>query len=175
MLESPSTLIGNFQSLDERVDPDGIRSQRIIQRMEKVLHPDVSAFFIKALSDPRTPEMARLEILQCLDHAAVTDAAHYQALGDLLLALIQSTDNSLLRDYAMITSTNFSNLDELSTAVLSILVDPDEDLDTRWNSFSILRSLGDTLRTRAIASQLSRDEEFQQLVSGLVDEWQSAT
>ncbi len=78
----------------------------------------------------------------------------------------------MVRDYAIMAVANFSDIGEMFEAVIEILLDSGEDIDTRWNAFSFVRSVGNTSRTRDVLNRLHHDPDFGKASDELLGQWQ---
>jgi hypothetical protein len=171
MHDSPQRLIHRYEEAKSRGDSDGGYRHRLVQQMGQVLHPAVSEFLSRLLADVDEPELVRLEAMKMLEYSLISEVDQYYVIGSIVLRILRTPEEGLLRDYAIIAAANFRDIEGMFDTVARILLDTDEEPDTRWNAFAFLRRVGDTRQGREVLSQLTHDSDFSSSSRELLASW----
>lgn len=144
-----------------------------VEKLGRVLHPDVVDFFIEVLAQPGRPsdELPRVRVLQTLERSGVSDATQYRALGELIRRLTLHGESHLVRYYAILAASNFPDIENMFEVIAGILLDSDAHEDMRSNAFLFFQRQLLPGRARPVIEALLGDRAFATAAKDLLNRW----
>lgn len=112
------------------------------------------------VADTGEYDLARIEALKILEIADIPDAEQL-SFGALLVTVIATDQDDDVKNYAVMASRNFVNdNDALKELIITVVADPNEDIDIRHNALRAVMALWDLPRRRVVLESLLADEEL---------------
>lgn len=173
--------MNNFEELIakyEAVLPDSKNEQfgkvDVIETLEDFEDLRVLPFLLKVLVDENEYDLARVEIAKILEIRKSKNEKEKQEIAQSLMIVLkysESDDNYLVRQYAAIAIDNYSDVEGVFEFASQIILNPDEDINVRYNVLDVFERDGSTGRTLKIFRELLKDKEFQKTASRILMEW----
>jgi GST-like protein len=132
--------------------------QQLLQDIEFEEVPEKWELIRSVIANKDEYDLARIQALKILELAALPEE-ELHSFGELLVSVITTDDDSDVRNYAMLASTNFVNAnDQLKELVIRIVSSPSEDIDIRHNALSAVMAFFDLPRRKSVLESLLADK-----------------
>ena len=165
-------LIAKYESILPDSKNEEFGKLGIIEILENFEDVRVLPFFLKVFVDENEYDLARVEIAKILAlRNAENKQENREIFQSLMLVLNNSEDDYLVRQYAAMAIQNYSEIEEVFEFASHIILNPDEDIEVRYNVLDVFEREGATERTIRIFRELLNDEEFQKTASEILKEW----
>lgn len=132
--------------------------QQLLQDIELEELPEKWELIRSVIANKDEYDLARIQALKILELAALPEE-ELHSFGELLVSVITTDDDSDVRNYAVLASTNFVNAnDQLKELVIKIVSSPSEDIDIRHNALSAVMAFFDLPRRKSVLESLLADK-----------------
>jgi hypothetical protein len=142
--------------------------EAIRQLEPHMAHPEAERFLVSVLLDPAEYDLARVEVCRALQASSAGSSGGRYA--DALLRLLQSEDDTLVRQWAANALRVFRDHPGVVRALASRLAKATEDLDVRHNAIASLRGAAMGLAERELLEPLRTDPELGHAVNDLLQD-----
>ena len=130
--------IRRYQAADSGLSGESADKVEAIRQLEQYMtHPDAESFLVSVLRDPEAYDLARVEICKVLQ--AWSTGAHGERYASALVALLESEDDTLIRQWAANALRAFRDRPAVIRTLVAKLADATEDPDVRHNALASLR------------------------------------
>jgi len=138
--EPLATSIGRYQSTQPNASGECPEKIEIIQLLESRLgEPGVFAFLLGVLSDSKEYDLARVEVCQIMLGLGSQTLPSSEECARALLAALADPEEELVRQWAARALVLVVNVDGVEGALVRAVLDPEENLDVRYNALAALR------------------------------------
>jgi len=161
-----SALVARYRRAVPSASGEPADRLEVVQALEAHLDdPQTQEFLLSELADPEAYDLARIEVCRILQTSAGVVALATRA-GSVLVGLLQSEDDDLVRRWAAIALANYAQRADVREALLQAVADPDEDLDLRHNALASLARGSLSNSERAVLQSLADVPGFGHAVGG---------
>ena len=171
-MEESARLIASYMREDRAAVGDGEWPEKVmIIRSLATLHSRLAfAFLLSVVGDKGEYDLARIEALKALQLSEV-NAWDRAIVASTLVSILLHDDDPDVRNYAAITLEVFVESPEVFVAMRKVVLDPEEDVDLRYNAFAGIERLGPTEAAVATLRGLLDDAELKATASRVLRGW----
>jgi GSH-dependent disulfide-bond oxidoreductase len=161
--------------LDDYMGSSDDAKCELLREIEFEEIPEKWALIRAVIANKDEYDLARVQALKILEIAGLP-AEDLQSFGELLVTVITTDTDDVVRNYAVIASKNFVNdCDELKQLIIKIVLDPKEGIDIRHNACSAVMAFFDLPRRKAVLEQLSSDKHMGEHAKGELAEYHGSS
>jgi hypothetical protein len=149
------------------------RKLDVLLELEQLRDVRCVPFLLRVLRDRKEPLEVRMRVIRLLRLVRCPGAAR-DAVGRHLSDLLVDHSSSDLRVAAALTLGEFTELENVPSALGTVALDPAEAVDLRYSAFTSLERVGPTPECAALLRQLARDDTLGPSARSLLVRWQLA-
>jgi|GEM_PF-5704950 len=134
----------------------------IIEQLEFIEDEGKWPFLIKVLENTQNEELERIEVLKIFELNPVNPIpkAYYDRALDVLVNILKTETDYDVRNHAAIAASGFANERIILDLAKEIILNKNEDIDTRWNVFDVFEINKNEVCAKKVLTLLLEEEEF---------------
>ena len=143
------------------IGPSGESAEKVVaihQLQSLLAHPTTEAFLVSVLRDREEYDLARVEICKAL--RAWSSEGLRDAYADALLEVLQSDDDTLVRQWAADALRSFHHVARVVQTLSAKVADATEDPDVRHNALAALRGAAIGGSERSVLERVLSDSDI---------------
>jgi tetratricopeptide (TPR) repeat protein len=165
-------LISDYSSVLPDSKGENFGKTNVIEKFGEFDDERILQFVLTILVDESEYDLARVDIAKILEYRAAKNEKEKQEIAKSLILVLKNTeDDYLVRQYAAMAISPYSDVEGIFELATQIILNPDEDINVRYNVLDVFERDGPTEKTLKIFRELLKDEEFQKTASRILKEW----